>query len=400
MPEPEHTADIGDLVSALRDALTHYYDQAYLVQHPVLRLLGLGSSDPELAVQELRRRLAAAIQRLRPRPDMPLSDPAWRPYAVLHQRFILGKDLEQVEADLLLGRRQLLREQRKALEAIALALYPMDEQYGTAGPDDSPLRQEIYRVSDDQRGVDVAGLLAGTLDPIRTLAETCSVRLIGNGTTEPVYAVCNPVLLRQLVLAALSFVVRSAAGGRVEVDLGTSGRQPLLTITARLPGSPNPVARVTAPPESVAALAEAQRIRLSVRQAQFGFALSLALRPLEEEKVVALVEDNPDTVRLFSRLLTGRSYRLVGITDSSSALTEIADLLPDVVILDLMMSNVDGWEILQRLKTDPRLQRIPVVICSVLDEPELASSLGASGYLRKPVRSTQLLDCLSAVLAH
>jgi len=150
----------------------------------------------------------------------------------------------------------------------------------------------------------------------------------------------------------------------------------------------------------VTALADAQQVAIGLEQSESGFTLSLTLRSLHEEKVIALVEDNPDTVRLFSRLLTGRSYRLVGLTESSTALAEIAELMPDVVILDLMMSSMDGWEILQRLKADPRLRRVPVVICSVLDEPELAASLGAAGYLRKPVRSTQLLDCLNSVLAN
>ncbi len=399
MPDSEPATELDDLVSALRDVLTHYYDQAHLVQHPILELLGLGSEDPELAVQDLRRLLASAIQRLRPRPDTPLSDPAWRPYAVLHQRFIMGKDLDAVEAGLLLGRRQLLREQRKALEAVALAVRAAHEPGVSADSHDSPLRQEISRVADDHRGIDVADLLTGTLEPIGALAEACSVRVQVTPHGEPVYAICNPSLLRQLMLAALSFVVRSAAGGQVSVDLAVPSRQPVLTVTAQLPAPPDPAARVNAPPEPVAALADAQHIRLTVDQTESGFSLKMALRSLERETVVALVEDNPDTVRLFSRLLTGRSYRLVGITDSATALSAIADLMPDVVILDLMMSNVDGWEILQRLKADPHLRRIPVVICSVLDEPELATSLGAAAYLRKPVRSAQLLDCLSAVLS-
>ena len=400
MPDSEPAAELDEFVSTLRDALTHYYDQAHLVRHPILPLLHLGSSDPELAVQELRRRLAAAIQRLRPRPDTPLSDPAWRPYAVVHQRFILGKDLDEVEAELVLGRRQLLREQRRALEAIAISLRPPDALAGQGEGQGSPLREEIDRVRDDQSGVNVSELLVGTLAPIQALAETCSVQLDRDCPPEPIYAVSNPVLLRQLMLAALSFVVRWSAGGRVGVGLSVAGHHPLLTIVACLPRPPDPAARATTPPEAVTALADAQQVAIGLEQSESGFTLSLTLRSLHEEKVIALVEDNPDTVRLFSRLLTGRSYRLVGLTESSTALAEIAELMPDVVILDLMMSSVDGWEILQRLKADPRLRRVPVVICSVLDEPELAASLGAAGYLRKPVRSTQLLDCLNSVLAN
>jgi len=64
----------------------------------------------------------------------------------------------------------------------------------------------------------------------------------------------------------------------------------------------------------------------------------------------------------------------------------------------VMMRGVDGWEILQQLKADPRTQQIPVAICSVLDEPELARSLGADSYILKPVRPARLQSCLAELL--
>jgi len=72
--------------------------------------------------------------------------------------------------------------------------------------------------------------------------------------------------------------------------------------------------------------------------------------------------------------------------------------MPDAVVLDLMMSHVDGWRVLQRLQEDRSLRHIPVAVCSVLNEPELARSLGARAYLRKPVRPAELLECLVSLL--
>ena len=116
-------------------------------------------------------------------------------------------------------------------------------------------------------------------------------------------------------------------------------------------------------------------------------------------KTVMIVEDNEDVVSLFARYLTGHGYRLVAVDPRQDPLDRLAELRPAVVILDVMMSQVGGWEILQRLRADPRLTEVPVVICSVLDEPELAASLGAQASLRKPVRQAQLLECLTGVLA-
>jgi CheY-like chemotaxis protein len=59
------------------------------------------------------------------------------------------------------------------------------------------------------------------------------------------------------------------------------------------------------------------------------------------------------------------------------------------------MPNQDGWETLQLLKNDPDTGHIPVVICSVLEDPDLAISLGAAGYLAKPVTQTKLVMMLN-----
>ena len=69
-----------------------------------------------------------------------------------------------------------------------------------------------------------------------------------------------------------------------------------------------------------------------------------------------------------------------------------------LVVLDVMMRDTDGWTVLQRLKAEPRTQDIPVLVCSVIDEPELARTLGAAGLLKKPVSREQLLDAVAAVI--
>jgi CheY-like chemotaxis protein len=69
-------------------------------------------------------------------------------------------------------------------------------------------------------------------------------------------------------------------------------------------------------------------------------------------------------------------------------------MLPDAIILDVMMPEMDGWEFLQRLRARPETALIPVVICSIFNDPELAYSLGASLYLPKPVSRDNVLKAL------
>jgi CheY-like chemotaxis protein len=69
-------------------------------------------------------------------------------------------------------------------------------------------------------------------------------------------------------------------------------------------------------------------------------------------------------------------------------------LQPQAIALDAMMPDVDGWEILQALQADPATRHIPVLVCSVWEEPQLAFSLGAAGFLKKPITQRELLAAL------
>jgi len=85
---------------------------------------------------------------------------------------------------------------------------------------------------------------------------------------------------------------------------------------------------------------------------------------------------------------------LVGATDGTKALRLAEELQPQMIVLDLMMPNQDGWEILRQINASPETRDIPVIICSVLDEREMALASGASDYLVKPVNQVDLLTVL------
>lgn len=122
--------------------------------------------------------------------------------------------------------------------------------------------------------------------------------------------------------------------------------------------------------------------------------------PAYQGAVVLAVDDNEDTLRLLDRYLYGTRYRLVPETDPQRAQEAAESLRPAVVILDVMMPQVDGWRVLGRLRSHPATGHIPVVVCTILAEEELALTLGAAACLRKPVTQKSLLDALDLALAH
>ena len=116
------------------------------------------------------------------------------------------------------------------------------------------------------------------------------------------------------------------------------------------------------------------------------------LRPL-----VLVIEDDPDAASLLSETLEGAGYR-VRVAESGAAGLEIArEAGPAVITLDIMMPKVDGWSVLQSLRADERTARIPVVVCSIVDNRPLGYRLGASDYLVKPVSPERLVRSLRGV---
>ncbi len=82
---------------------------------------------------------------------------------------------------------------------------------------------------------------------------------------------------------------------------------------------------------------------------------------------VLVVDDDPQTVRLLSTVLTNDGYEVVKVYGGSEAIEAAISQSPDLIILDMMMPKVDGFQVIRRLTDDPRTQNIPIIICTALD---------------------------------
>ena len=71
------------------------------------------------------------------------------------------------------------------------------------------------------------------------------------------------------------------------------------------------------------------------------------------------------------------------------------EISPEIIVLDVMMPDMDGWEVLGQLRHHPVTSHIPIIVCTVLPEEELAHSLGASDFVRKPLPRQVFLSALS-----
>lgn len=110
--------------------------------------------------------------------------------------------------------------------------------------------------------------------------------------------------------------------------------------------------------------------------------------------LILVVEDNPEAAELLARTLDGGGFRMEIARTGNEALTKARDLKPVAITLDILLPEIDGWDVLTRLKQEELTRDIPVVIVSVVDNPGLGRALGAVDYFVKPVDREALLSRL------
>jgi signal transduction histidine kinase/CheY-like chemotaxis protein len=110
---------------------------------------------------------------------------------------------------------------------------------------------------------------------------------------------------------------------------------------------------------------------------------------------VLVIEDDPSAVRLLREYLEPAGYSVRIAAGAESGLSMAADQRPAAIVLDVLLPGVDGWEALRRLKADPALRDVPVIMLTVVDERDVGLALGAVDYLVKPIQRAALLASLA-----
>ena len=112
---------------------------------------------------------------------------------------------------------------------------------------------------------------------------------------------------------------------------------------------------------------------------------------------VLVIDDDPTVRDMIGRMLAKEGYHVVTAANGADGLTLAAEARPDVITLDIMMPGMDGWSVLSKLKADPALTAIPVVVMTIVDDRNLGFALGASDYLTKPIDRERLAEVLRQV---
>ncbi len=117
-------------------------------------------------------------------------------------------------------------------------------------------------------------------------------------------------------------------------------------------------------------------------------------RVSEEAHTVLIIDDDPTVRDMMKRFLDKEAFHVETASGGEEGLRIAREMRPDAITLDVMMPGMDGWAVLTRLKADPELADIPVIMLTIMDEKNMGYALGASDYMTKPVDRNRLAAIL------
>jgi signal transduction histidine kinase/CheY-like chemotaxis protein len=296
---------------------------------------------------------------------------------------------------------------------------------------------EISRIDTDRlelatEATRLDGLLCEAIDQVRSEAESRAIEICSDLGIADVWADVDREQLRQVLVRLLSNAVRcSHDGARVEVRLAADGERASIVIAEdepvargqtieafERPGAEQTEVRdlgLTLSKGVVEAIGGSIELQTDDRRASVRLELPRLEPPSPEpapagtesgvipRQVVLCIDDNTSNLTLIEQILSMRpAIELLTAERGRHGLELARDRRPRLILLDLHLPDIDGSEVLARLKADPVLREIPVVVLSADATPgqqERLTAGGASGYLTKPIDIEELLTLIDRILA-
>lgn len=394
----------------LREALKSLNDLTILGDSPLIALFRLQHQEnPARALQTL---LQQSIEAFRLAPSAVTEN---RTYRVLHCRYILRMTQFATANEVGITPRHLRREQTKAIDALShylMVRYDLgdEELEDTAAflPDPSEsveLNRELAWLASQQgdRICDTTAVLREAIALTQGLGSTGEVELrLTAELAEPWMAMPHTVA-KQVVLNLLSSMVQvMPPGSRIDLLARRRHRTVVITLLA------NSALQMAWGEQS--ALASAMGMSRRLVEAFGGRFVSTELNDVlvvkisvpsgQRQVTVLAIEDNPDTLELWRRYIHGTRFNLVTESDPRRAVASALAHSPSIIVLDVMLGDADGWDILSQLRTHAGTSDVPVIICTVLPQRSLALSLGASDFIPKPTTGCTFREALERQSGH
>jgi CheY-like chemotaxis protein len=382
--------------SIVKDVLSNLYDFVALETHPQLFSVikppaGFNGSP----VDYIRQLFIENIEQLKP-PQGKLNKNAmeWRPYLILHKRYVEGISLKDLCQELSIGDRQMRRDHHRALAALTGRLWAQlnPGQPAIEIENDPSLDEPLPEFEIHKENLPLNETLQSVFAVVQRRAQEFGIRAdFYLDPTQPIIT-SDRVILRQILINLFNEAIRLQTDKIISVKSYGRERRAVVEIIfmSHEEQTNSSIEAVNYWSEPIEARFGVSSIPMAGKK-QVIYCLSL---PQPIQNTILVVDDQPPVINLFRRLLSQTNYIVNGAIQAEDVLPLARQSQPNLILLDVMMPQVDGWEILQMLKLNEDTQHIPVVICSAWAEPDLARSLGAAAFLKKPVTQKALFDIM------
>ena len=123
----------------------------------------------------------------------------------------------------------------------------------------------------------------------------------------------------------------------------------------------------------------------------------------EQAKTIVYIEDEPEMIDLVKLILTRKGYDVIGAAGGREGLNKVREILPDLVLLDLMMPDIEGWDVYQQMRAEEATRGIPVIVVTAKAQ-NIDKVLGlhiakVDDYISKPFSPQELVNSVEQVLA-
>lgn len=386
----------------IKEGLSKLYDYTLLESSLLVKELIVPDANyADSKGKFLKLVLTESIETLKPiDKEYDLNAPEWRTYLVLNKRYVEGQNSLEVAKLLSISERQYRRYLKRAINSISIRLWDRYQQKKTKIQTEN---QEIFANQSfliNWEMVDLVKIINGVIDLLSTRFEDEQIQyFVEQAKPTPFIVKSDRIILRQILINILNQLMHQEINS-LKFVTDQTGLEKKLVITAELTNSRSSLKNSTIDNKenNLAFWSEKLNIKLEESPQSDPETIEIILLFIEkEQKTVMIVDDQEPALKMFTRYLSKTNLKIIGITKGTRVILKAKELQPALILLDIMMPKMDGWEVLQSLKLDEATRNIPVIVCSAWGEPELAISLGAVEFLRKPVRQRDLLAIISKI---
>lgn len=375
MPTNEELPD--DFIEKVKEALEKLYDFQALQENMLTRQFESQKADPATTgTHQLRSQLIDAIESLNPGQNVASHSGTVRIYNLIYMHYVGRLTIQQVAYEIGVSLRQAYRDLRRGQELVSAVLWHRLHAETSTPRDDISVNAELTRLEDNTTVTILQELLDTAIRPVQILADKYSIAIHVEAPHNPIALTTNPTIAQQVLTHILSQIIQQVRPSSLEIQLLDDSE----------------FIRIQYEADADSHLQIEPIIRQMIEQVHWELQYDandkiqmICIKSSKRRALLLVIDDNEGLIHLLQRYLTDDAYNVMSAPNTDEGLQIVPQLQPDAILLDVMMPGIDGWEVLQRLRTRPETASIPVIICSVINDPELAFALGASQYVPKPV---------------